>query len=1187
MNRGSRSSWNSAFGEAGLLSFLPMKLFPLLTAPAEVWVMRNSTNPEKRKTGGLFPGLSLLCLSLLPIPGFLPSAPLQKGKLHLAAKEDFPSPSKAVFLESGSWYRFPERDIPADLVGRNDPARTVAFGREVLLAFSGLDPAARYELTLTFLSDQPRAERILAGGQVLEDRLSLGKGKILVKRWPLPPSAYAKGTLEVRIERLQGPNAVVSALEIWSSSPARLKPRPFPEVPRPRLSPPPVEIPGIFPLRLPLGGAWRFHPSPEKEFWKKRDRTGKGWKSIQVPGEWVMQGFHVKPGTAAGYRREFRLPHSWKGVRVMLRCDGVYSKARVYLNGRPAGTHEGGFTPFELDVTDHLKPGRNEIALAVTNESIQDTLSCGSQYAAHQLGGITRRIYLFPLPSLHFASFHAYPSFEKNGRDARLEVVLLLASRGRPPGGTKKIAFTLSGPLPSKDRVLSASFPLPAPAGRKTFLLPLPSPEKWDPEHPNLYLLEASLLSGGRLLEKASRKVGFREIRVQGNRLLVNGVPVKLRGANRHEIDPLRGRSLSPGEWRRDALLFKKANVNYIRTSHYPPDEAFIDACDEIGLFVEEEAPLCWVGHPASPIWKEWNPQDKKFYPHLVRPILEMIERDATHPSVLIWSLANESVWTRNFAEAFRVARLRDPTRPFTFHDQCWGSFNNHGSCTQVANIHYPGPGGPERAAKEKRPVLFGEYYHVADYDRSEVKTDPGIRDIWGVNQPKMWEKTLSVPACLGGAIWAGIDDIFLLPSGKVTGYGPWGLLDFWRRPKPEYWNTKKTYSPVKIPARSIEPGTRPIRLEILNRHLFTDLSEVKISWSLEERGGRARISLPPGAKGVLEIDPGIKPEAGRTLEIRFVSPQGFLEDIYRIPVGPVRPKPPLPHPGGNLPPVKLTTAQKAFLARGKDFLVSFSRSTGLLEGAEKGGRPVLSGGPFLMVLPLKGGPCSPDFDKNIPFWNDTLQGWKAESVRASASGDSVRLLVKGSYGTARGSYTFTVRPEGKLVVKYNFVILKKVNPRQWGPVFSLPKACAVLSWEKKSPWSFYPPDHIGRPRGTARAFPPRPQPGPWARKRPDHPWSMDANALGTRDFRSTKKDVYWAALRAPSGEGILLEGEGKRSARAWLDKGYPHFLVCGFSTMGMESFVASHSSSERRPLSPGDVIRDEFVLDLLGPGKN
>ena len=979
---------------------------------------------------------------------------------------------------------------------------------------------------------------------------------------------------------------MVSTLEILSTNPIPLKPKPLPPVSSPRLSPLPAGIPGVSLLCLSLGGTWRFHPSPEKEFWKKKKGEGPGWKPIQVPGEWTMQGFRVKPGTAAAYRRTFRIPPSWEGLRVKLRCDGVYSKAEVYLNGRPAGSHTGGFTPFELDVTDLVRTGGNEISLAVTNESIQDTLSCGSQYAAHQLGGITRRIRLFPLPSLNVASFHAFPFFEKNGRDARLELKVRTAAEGDPPAGKKKIHFRILGPLPGEKTILFSEYFLSelekGASSTAEFVLHVPSPEKWDPEHPRLYRLEASLLAGETLLETTFRRIGFREIRIEGNRFLVNGVAVKLRGADRHEIDPLRGRSLAPGDWRLDALLFKKANVNYIRTSHYPPDEAFLDACDEIGLFVEEEAPLCWVGHGAAPVWRKWNPWDRKFYPHLVKPILEMIERDADHPSVILWSLANESAWTPNFARAFQEARGKDPSRPFTFHDQCWGSFNNHGSRTQVGNFHYPGPGGPDRAAREDRPILFGEYCHVSDYDRSEIAADPGVRDIWGEGLHRMWEKILSVQACLGGAIWAGIDDIFLLPSGEVKGYGPWGLLDMWRRPKPEYWNAKKTYSPVKILTKRIPPGSRPIRLEVLNRHIFSDLSEGSFQWKLAPRGkGVLRASLPPGAHGWIDIDPGGPPREGDALEIRFFGPQGFLEDVYRIPVGRPSTKLPFPLPGEELPPVRVFGSKGSITVEGKDFRLSFDKGSGLLKEARRDGKPILTGGPFLVILPLKGGPCRPDFTKDITPFNELLPGWKALSVQASRSGKAAMVQVKGRYPGAEGSFTITISPSGRMTVQYDFVVKKKVNPRQWGAAFRLAGDCAVLSWRRKSLWSWYPPDHIGRTAGEAQALPPGARVDPWARRHPKHPWSLDANQLGTRDFRSTKKDVYWAALRAPSGEGILVNGGGKRSVRAWLGEGRPFLLFAGFTTMGSEGFFASHVRGERRPLAPGDhVLRN--VPDLV-----
>ena len=159
----------------------------------------------------------------------------------------------------------------------------------------------------------------------------------------------------------------------------------------PRLSPLPVKVEK---QKIPLGGSWQFNPSPEKEFWKQGNVTN--WKSIEVPGEWVMQGFEVEKGKAAGYFRTFSVPSSWNGQRIKLRCNGIYSDSHIYINGKEAGAHLGGFTAFELDVTELVQTGKeNRIAVSVRSESLADSTSSGSQYAVHPLGGITRDMYLF------------------------------------------------------------------------------------------------------------------------------------------------------------------------------------------------------------------------------------------------------------------------------------------------------------------------------------------------------------------------------------------------------------------------------------------------------------------------------------------------------------------------------------------------------------------------------------------------------------------------------------------------------------------------------------------------------------------------------------------------------------------------------------------------------------------------
>ena len=231
----------------------------------------------------------------------------------------------------------------------------------------------------------------------------------------------------------------------------------------PRLTPQPVSVAGTDKLQVSLNGTWHFNPNPSKECCKAVAQNGHGWAKLEVPGEWTMQGFTVAKDTAAGYRRHFTIPTGWKGHRIKLRCDAVYSDARVWVNGRMAGQHTGGFTPFELDVTELIHPGQqNTIALAVKNESLADTLASGTFYAAHQLGGITRKIYLFSVPSLNIASLHVDTTFDKDYCDATLRVMLDITNESSQDIQDAQVQFELTDPANKPVTIEPHAVKLPA-----------------------------------------------------------------------------------------------------------------------------------------------------------------------------------------------------------------------------------------------------------------------------------------------------------------------------------------------------------------------------------------------------------------------------------------------------------------------------------------------------------------------------------------------------------------------------------------------------------------------------------------------------------------------------------------------------------------------------------------------------
>jgi beta-galactosidase len=956
-----------------------------------------------------------------------------------------------------------------------------------------------------------------------------------------------------------------------------------------RYAAPPAEVAGIASPVLPLDGAWSFHPSPPKGFEKLTEKSARGFNPIEVPGDWTMQGFSVKPWTAAGYLKTVAIPADWKGARIILRSDGAQSLAAFWVNGKLAGTHEGGFTAFEFDVTGLCRPGTaNTFAAAVQNESTADILASGTQYASYQFGGLTRKVTLFAVPALHIADVDVATDVFADGRSAavRIDLAVTNASGSATAGASLDLAVT----GPDGRTVLSHSQPLPVlgpgASTRLSFEGTVDGSALWESEHPRLHTLALELRAGGRSLEKAVRQTGFREIEAAGTRLFVNGRAVKLRGINRHEAHPLRGRSLTPELWHRDAELFRAANMNYIRTSHYPPAEEFLDACDELGLFVECEAPLVWIQHGANETWKTEDPTDPKYLPYIKRAVAETIAFNRRHPSIVYWSLANESGWSPHFAAAAAMAEAMDPTRPRTFHDQAYGGYNNRGSeAVPIANYHYPGPQGPDLAVSLRlpRPLLYGEYCHLNCYNRAELAADPGVRDEYGRGFARMWEKIVGSAEVIGGAIWSGVDDVFFLPAGKATGYGEWGPIDGWRREKPEYWHIKKSYSPVRIgPDRVAAPGPgEPILLQVENRHDFTDLRECRIDWRIGGESGRAAVELAPRTIGILRIRPGTTDLSGKVLRIDVTGPRGFLIDSTEIAVGDVPPPaPPFRPLVTGAGPVEVEEAASRITVRGDGFRWSFDRSTGAIVEAEAGGVPVLAGGPALMLLPQASGACTTDFRLDIEPFNDVCKGWTAKSVSAATGPDGATVTVKGAYAEAAGWFAVRLDGSGRAELSYEFKVKARTDPRQYGLVVYLPRAFDTLSWSRRAQWTAYPGNHIGRPVGTAKALDPGHE--TVFRKPPAWDWKDDQNALGSNDFRSTKTNVLWAALSSPDGRGLMLSSDGRQAARAFLDGDRVGWLIADFSTGGGDIFFAPHHRMDDRPLAAGDTISGKILLTFV-----
>jgi hypothetical protein len=868
---------------------------------------------------------------------------------------------------------------------------------------------------------------------------------------------------------------------------------------------------------MSLEGTWKFTLAPPREFWSNRVDPS-AWADVNVPGELAMQGFEISRDVEYPYRRPVLIPPDFKGKRIILRFDGVYSYARVWVNGVFKREHHGGFTSWECDITNDVTPGQAAwITVGVTDRS--DEISYASNYAKHYIGGILRDVKLIALSPAHATRLQLTTGLDSAYRDAMLEVTVAIALQG-----ARKAALSLQLRDPESHQVSlrpgSMSFTPDVTEARLE--VPVPAPRKWDAEHPNLYTFDATLVVDGVPVETLERKIGFRKIEVRGNKLYVNGQEVKLRGACHHDIHPLRGRSTTSELDDRDARLFRDANLNFVRTSHYPPTESFLEACDRYGVYVEEETAVCFVN-------AEWNvshlasQSDPEFLSRYMTQFSEMIERDRNHPAVIMWSLGNESRWGSNIAAEYAYAKREDRTRPVIFSYP--GTVPSGTFGYDIWSEHYPKVDGGLKSAAV--PKLNDEYGHVSCYNFETLKRDPGVRDYWGESVKRFWDNCFASDGCLGGAIWAAIDEVFMLPDSPV-GYGEWGLVDGWRRPKPEYWLAKKAYSPVHLSDGPVaNPGAgKPLLLPIQNRFDHTNLNELTVNWSVGSGSGKiSPASLPPHKSGTLSL-PARAWRNGEVLNLKFYRPGAILVDEFNLTLG--RPIPVFPGVAGPAPAV--TVDANALRVTGRDFAITFSKRTGLISEGVFRGRRILQGGPSLNLGAA------------------ALPGWWLTELGYEISNNTVKVTISGEYLALRGGgdgghaeFQLIIDGAGLITTRYTAHDLP-AEATEVGVSYTLSSNVDRLTWLRKSLWSAYPSDHIGRPggaslmlKGAKEAY----------RTQPAHPWaadgidfflfgSHDAGGHGSSDFRSLKANIIYASCVLSGSEFRLrAESGGAGAVRA------------------------------------------------------
>ena len=895
---------------------------------------------------------------------------------------------------------------------------------------------------------------------------------------------------------------------------------------RPTVIPLPESVAGVAAPAISLDGTWKFTMAPPANYWENSVDPAT-WADIAVPGEPWMLGFPINFDTEYPYKRSIDIPADFSGKRVMLRFDGVYSSARVWVNGNPAGSHSVGFTSWQLDITSFVTAGQQAwLTVAITDDRHDPSFASGyaGRYLGvnnvpHRIGGILRNVTLFALPAIHLTRLHASTDLDANYQNATLKVDVAATFPAAAPEAT--VELRLTDPTGGQVALTPASATLSSVNPASLLSIPVANPLQWDAEHPNLYTLEASLRSGGGVLQTVTRKIGFREIVMDGTRMLVNGREVKLRGGCRHSVHPLAGRADVAGLDERDVLLYKRANLNYIRTSHYPTTPRFLDLCDQYGIYVEEEMPICWVDHGAAEGVLDGYATLAAARPYFLTAISETLERDLSHPSIIIWSLGNENVtWGGNFAEERDYARREDPTRPLKTGHNHYTNWNSD-QYADIDSYHYPS--WDWNFNKTGKPYLFDEYSHVMTYYRpgSIAEIDPNIRNFWGESLQRFWEGIFPSQGSLGGAIWGTVDEVFLTPTAAI-GYGEWGIFDGWRRPKPEYWHTQKAYSPIRIANAPLgNPGAgAPLHIPVKNWFDHTNFSELAITWQVGSESGVLTSNLGPHATGELVV-PARAWRNSDSVRLRFTATQpglSYLVDEHLLPLTART----LSFPAAQGPAPALTQDAGTITVTGSEFVMVFDKSTGSLRAGTYRGSLLLTGGPCLNLAPAALAPLVPS------------------SVTGSVSGNTALIQITGTQGSVGVSYQLRIDGTGYIEASYT-ITSPPAECSEVGLAFRLAAGIDRLEWDRKGLHSTYPSDHIGRNQGVAARR--RPGPALSYRQQPGWSWSLDMEDFHqrgpthpgyglTNDFRAAKEAIYQAsAVDSTAGRRVRIESDGASHA--------------------------------------------------------
>jgi len=863
------------------------------------------------------------------------------------------------------------------------------------------------------------------------------------------------------------------------------------------------------------------------------------WKTIQVPGMMQAQGYG-KPiftnikypfpanqpfiphdlNEVGSYRRDFEVPAGWQERDVFLHIGAAGAAYYIWINGEKVGYSEDSKLPSEFNIGKFVRAGRNTIAIELYRWADGSYLEDQDFW---RVSGIERSVYIYAEPKARLRDFTVTAALDKaHYRDGIFALEAAMA--GQPAGGS--IVATI---YDGARNVWSAAAPITAgraPALRTT----LPNVKAWSAETPNLYRLQLEYRdASGKLLSATSRKIGFRTVEVVQGEVRVNGKRVMIKGMNRHEHDPDTYRVMSLESMRRDMELMKRANINAVRTSHYPNDPRWYELADEYGMYVMDEANI--ESHeymqkgdaatdPATRAATQLGYLESWKDAHLDR-VSRMVERDKNHPSIIFWSLGNEAGTGMNFEQAAAWIRQRDPSRLISYLGH--GTLGEEHLPNAYVDIYAPMYDDIDKMAGYARDPRYLQPMIQCEYAHAMGNSLGNLEDYWKVIR--------SYRKLQGGFVWDWVDQGVRAKDAQGREY--WasgfdlnpergdnsvvgdGVVTADRAPQPEYYELQKVYSPVVF-----EGDPHSGKLSVVNRYDFRDLSGFDFDWMLARDGeqiaaGRLEgVNAPAGATRSFAFKlPSAAPQGGElVLTLRAKARDGAVPGVEAGTILGWSQFIVASAPAAKAPSGKFIAPQRSagsITLAAANAKLEIDTSTGLVNYSANG------------QLLLKGG--MPNFWRGA---TDNDEGTGAEQrqkiwqhfteqrqVRAIETGhDFVKVQYAFGAGATEWESTYRMAPDGKLQVEAAFTPLRDdlPEPMRIGMRFNHSAALDTVTWYGRGPRESY------ADRLTGAAL------GRYSGKVADQYYAgyMRPQESGN------KTGVRWLSLTGADGAGIRVAGQ-------------------------------------------------------------